>query len=80
MGKKSNKIGYFIIASAIIWGATILGCAFILKENFAPISLLLSSAAGFHLIIIWGPLAASLKKQKEEEKAENNKIRENNSE
>lgn len=26
-----NKLGYFIIGSAIIWAAVILGCAFTLK-------------------------------------------------
>jgi hypothetical protein len=64
--KKKNILGYYIIGSALIWGATILGCALILKETFAQISLLFSSAAGIHLIIIWGPLAAQLKKQREE--------------
>ena len=66
--KKKNILGYYIIGSAIIWGATILGCSLILKETFAQISLILTSAAGIHLILIWGPLAAQLKKQREENK------------
>jgi hypothetical protein len=62
--KKKNILGYYIIGSAIIWGATLIGCKLILQETFEQISLLLTSAAGIHLIIIWGPLAAQLKKQK----------------
>jgi len=26
-----GKIGYFILASAIVWGAVIIGCAMVLK-------------------------------------------------
>lgn len=28
---KKSKMGYLIIASAIVWGAVIIGCAFVLK-------------------------------------------------
>ncbi|PLW94759.1 MAG: hypothetical protein C0592_01860 [Marinilabiliales bacterium] len=64
--KRKNIIGWYIIGSAIIWGATILGGALILKENFKQVSVIFSSAAAIHLIIIWVPLAAQLKKQREE--------------
>ena len=62
---KKNILKHFIIGSAIVWGATILGSALILKETFTQISLLLNGASVIHLIIIWG-LAAQLKKQAEE--------------
>ena len=63
MENNKNILKYYIIGSAIIWAATILGCALILKETFAQISLLLNGAAAIHLIIIWGLLASRLKKQ-----------------
>lgn len=52
---------YYIIGSAIIWAATIIGSAFILKDSFRQISVLLNSAAAIQLII-WSGLAAQLKK------------------
>ena len=62
---KKTTLTYYIIGSALIWAATIWGCAFILKETFSEISILITSAATMHLIIIGGPLAAQFKKQKE---------------
>ena len=72
MDKKKNILGYYIIGSVIIWGAAIIGCALKLKgtDCFNEISLILSGAAGIHLILIWGPLAAQLKKRREENKPE----------
>jgi len=66
MDKKTKTIGMYIIASAIIWGVVIVGCAFKLKgtECFSEITTILSAGAGIHLIFIWGPLAAQLKKMK----------------
>lgn len=67
MEKKKNMLGYYIIGSAIIWGAVIVGCSFKLKDTecFNEIFLILSSAAGIHLILIWGPLAIQWKKRRE---------------
>jgi len=75
MDKKKGILGYYIIASAIIWGITIIVCALKLRgtECFNEISFILTSAAGIHLILIWGPLAAQLKKQREENKPKKNK-------
>ncbi|HEQ98292.1 MAG TPA: hypothetical protein ENO22_03010 [candidate division Zixibacteria bacterium] len=69
MDKKKKTIGVFIVGSAIIWGAVIIGCSLKLKgtECFTEISLILSAGAGIHLLIIWGPLAAQLKKLNKEE-------------
>lgn len=68
MNQSVKSIAYFIIASAIIWGAVIIGCSLKLKGMgcYDEISLILSGGAGFHLIFIWGPLAAQLRKKKEE--------------
>ena len=67
---KKTALTKYIVGSALIWGATIIGCALILKERFSQISLFLNSAAAIHLIFIWGPLAAQCKKYKEEHNAE----------
>ncbi|RZA03943.1 MAG: hypothetical protein EOP47_00810 [Sphingobacteriaceae bacterium] len=65
---KTNKknvlkcyLTYYIIFSAAIWAATIIGSAFKLKDSFSQISVLLNTAAAIQLII-WGGLAAQLKK------------------
>ena len=74
MDKKKNQLGYFIIASAIIWGAAILGSALKLKGTacFNEISYILGIAASIHLILIWGPLAARLRMSKTTRKPEEN--------
>ena len=63
-----GKIGYFIIVSAIIWGAVILGCSLKLKgtDCYNQISLILSTGAVSHLLFVWGPLAAQYKRNKNE--------------
>ena len=67
MGQSAKSIGYYIIASAIIWGAVIIGCSLKLKgtECYSTISYLLTGGAGLHLILVWGPLAVQLRKKKE---------------
>jgi len=74
MEKKNSPLGYYIIGSAIIWGLTILGCAFKLKGTgcFPEISYILNGAAGVHLILIWCPLGAQLKKRNKDNKSGNN--------
>ncbi len=62
---KKTALTYYIIGSALIWAATILGSAYILKGTFNQISILITSAATIHLIIIGGPLSARFKKQEE---------------
>ena len=51
---KKSKIGYFIIASAIVWGAVIIGCSLKLKGTpyYDEISPILIGGAIFHLIFI----------------------------
>ena len=61
---KKINIGWFIIGSAIIWGAIVIGAALLMRgfENKAQVISLLSTGASTHLIIIWIPLAARIKK------------------
>lgn len=61
---KKSKLGYFIIGSAIIWGAVILGCSFKLSgtDCYKEISIILIGGFISHLILIWGPLASFLNK------------------
>jgi hypothetical protein len=65
----AKSIGLYIIASAIIWGVVIIGCASKLKgtDCFQEIIYILSAGAGIHLILIWGPLANQFKKLTKEE-------------
>ncbi len=67
MDKKLKTIGAYIIVSAIIWGAVILGCAFALKgtDSYDKIQNILVGGVVSHIILIWGPLAVQLNKGKE---------------
>ena len=60
-----SKIGYFIIVSAIIWGAVIIGCSMALKgtECYSEIQNILVAGAGIHIVLIWGPLVSQFRKQ-----------------
>lgn len=65
---KKISIGYFIIASAIVWGVVVIACAKILggtpyKEGVIQV---LSAGTVFHLLFIWGPLAARIGKLKKD--------------
>ena len=68
MEKKKGFLGYYIIGSAILWGITIIGCALMLKgtDCYPKISTILGAGAAIHLILIWGPLAAQIKKLRKE--------------
>ncbi|MFC2103558.1 hypothetical protein ACFLSS_03925 [Bacteroidota bacterium] len=59
-----KSIGMFIIASAIIWGAVIIGCSAALSGTgcYAEIQNILVGGVILHLIIIWGPLTVFIKK------------------
>ncbi len=65
-----GKIGYFIIVSAIVWGATIIGCALVLQGTpyKQDVTNILIGGASFHLLFIWGPLGNLFRKIKEEKK------------
>lgn len=61
---KKSKNGYFIIGSAIIWGAVMIGCSFALKgtECYPRIQIILFFGVVTHLLFIWGPLLKKRKK------------------
>lgn len=63
---KKKTIGYYILASAIIWGAVIIGCAFKLKGTpyYEEISPILIGGVIIHLLLIWAPLANQFRKIK----------------
>lgn len=63
---KKKKIGYLIIASAIIWGAVMIGSAVILKGTpyKESINRLILGGTVFHLLFIWAPLEKLFKKDK----------------
>ncbi len=63
-------IGSAILGSALIWGAIIIGCSLKLKgtECYDEISNVLIMGASFHLLFIWGPLAAMLTKLSKKDK------------
>ena len=64
MKKISILIGAGMLGSAVIWGAVIIGCSLKLSgtECYDKISNALIMGASFHLLLIWIPLAAQLKK------------------
>lgn len=70
--KKVLSIGAFIIGSAIIWGAVILGSAYALKgtEAFKEIQHILNIGAAAHLILIMAPIGAMFAKIKKEKTTE----------
>ena len=70
---KANKIGYFIIASALVWGAVIIGCALKLKGTpyFNEISPILTVGTVIHLLFIWGPLGSGARKKKNDKQEMN---------
>jgi hypothetical protein len=61
---KKQILGPYIIGSAIIWGLVLIGASLRMGgfENKSEVLSILGLGAGIHLILIWGPLAAALKK------------------
>jgi hypothetical protein len=68
MSKKS--IGFYIIASALIWGAVIIACSLKLQGTtcYDDIKFILVGGVITHLLFIWGPLGILFRKIKEEKK------------
>ena len=69
MDKKKKSIRFFTMASAIIWGAVIIGCSLVLRgtECYNEIFYILCAGAGFHFVLLSGPLAIQFRKKKKEE-------------
>ena len=65
---KKKKIGYLIIASAIIWGAVMIGTALVLKGTpyKEEVNKLIMYGTISHGMLIWVPLAAMFKDEKQD--------------
>jgi len=69
---KFRTIGSIIIASAIIWGAVIVGCSLKLRgtDCYDEISTILFGGVLTHILLLGGFSAALVKKMKDEEAGE----------
>lgn len=61
---KKSTLGALIIGSAFIWGAVIVGCSLALKGTgcYEKIQNILVAGVITHIILIWGPFVAAMKK------------------
>jgi len=66
---KKSTMGALIIASALIWGAVIIGCSLALKETecYDKIQNILVGGVITHIILIWGPFVALTNKGRKQE-------------
>ena len=64
---KKGQIGYFIIASAVVWGAVLIGCALVLKGTpyKEEVNRIIMGGSVFHLLFIWSPMGLQFRKNKE---------------
>jgi len=62
---EEKKIGYALIASAIIWAAVLVGSAMILKDSplKEQVTRIIFYGTITHLLIVWVPLFKKNKKQ-----------------
>ena len=65
---KKSKVGYLIIASAIIWSAVIIGCSLVLKGTpyKDQVNRIIYGGTIFHLLFIWAPLGKLFKDKKQD--------------
>jgi hypothetical protein len=65
---KKGQTGYFIIASAIVWGVGLITCGSVLSGTpyKQDVTNILIGGASFHLLFIWAPLAKHFKTKAEE--------------
>ncbi len=68
MDKKQRSVGIYIIVSAIIWGVVMIACSLKLRgtDCYEQIYLYLILGVSTHLLFVWAPLGALVKKLKEE--------------
>jgi len=64
---KKKSIGIYIIASAIVWGAVIIGCSLKLRgtECYDEISLILYGGFISQLLFAWAPMGISKEEKSE---------------
>lgn len=65
-----NKTAYFILASALVWGAVLIASSVILKGTpyRNPMYNVLLGGIAFHLLFIWGPLGNQLRRKDDADK------------
>jgi len=68
MEKQPFSIGWYIIASAILWGLAILACALILKSDYMKVQLILGGGGMVKKKVIWMTLEAKIKKEHKDKK------------
>ena len=66
---KKSTLGALIIASALIWGAVIIGCSLAMKgtECYDKIQNILVGGVITHIIIIWGSFVVFANKGRKQE-------------
>ena len=64
MDQKFLTLGAYIIASAIIWGAVIVGCSYPLRDTacYEQIQNITAGGVVAHIILVWGPIGMYLRK------------------
>lgn len=72
---KKSKVGYLIIASAIIWGAVMIGSALVLKGTpyKEEVNRIILYGVIFHFLFIWTPLGTLFKNKKQDRKIDKTK-------
>jgi len=72
---KKSKVGYLIIASAIIWGAVMIGTALVLKGTpyKEEVNRIILYGVIFHFLFIWTPLGMLFKNKKQDRKIDKTK-------
>ncbi len=65
---EKKQIGYYIIASAIVWGVVLIACGSVLSgtEYKQEVTNILIGGASFHILFIWAPMSNKFRKKKEE--------------
>ena len=65
---KKSQIGYFIIASAIVWAFVMIACASVLSGTIYKQEIMnfLIAGASFHLLFIWAPLGKQFAKKRDD--------------
>ncbi|MBA7534159.1 hypothetical protein ES705_26405 [subsurface metagenome] len=60
---KKSKTGYFIVASAIVWGAVLIGCGLVLKGTpyNEKVSFIIMAGIVIHLLVLWIPFGNQLR-------------------
>jgi len=69
MNIQKKTVGRYTLISEIIWGAVLIGCAFVLRgtEGYIKIQFILIGGILMHNALIWVPMLSLFKKRPNEE-------------